>query len=903
MKEKINLFAIGGYSEVGKNMTALQLGSDVIILDAGLYLPAIVEMEEAEREMSEKRLRAIKALPNDYLLDHEGLRKNVIAIASTHAHLDHIGAIPYLAHRYNAQILSTPFSIEVLKTILHDENIRINNPIKAVQPNSQYIVKGKNGNEHVIEFINITHSTPQTAMIAIHTEQGAILYANDFKFDNSPIVGKKPNYARLKQLAQEGILALVVDSLYAGEERKTPSEKIARDMLEDVLLGTSNENSGIIVTTFSSHIARLKSICDCAKQLNRKPLFIGRSLRRYLHAASRARLAPFTQNLSLLTYRKQIEKALKKVSKARSKYLLVVTGHQGEPHSVLDRLSRDALPFTFSKADHVIFSSKTIPTPVNIENRRQLDKRLKQKGVRIFSDIHTSVLPDTQVVVNQKDGIEIKEIKDVGKKIKTPAFDNNLKIKWFEAELVKHPYNGKIFTIETKSGRKVDITSGHSLFILENSQVKEVKGDNLKKGDYIAIPKQFSWYKELKEINMKKFIDFSKSKAARYKEDKKWIYYANKKICKKRIKLSKNFARLLGYYLAEGSAPRHLSLVFNANEKDLIEEVKRAVKDKFPCPISISKSPLKEQSIELTFGARILGRVFKKWFGENVRTKKIPSFIFSTNKEFKLNFLGAYIAGDGSIDKKNNRIRIKTASKKLASDLLYLFTQVGICAKFDNIEKIPSRQIGNNKKFSKESFSYIIRIQGRDSLAKIYNYLSPKFKSELFDFLFRKHRKPYLTMPPEALPLSKLDLTEITPKKGTDFDYTLRHLTKKHIHPRIILRDSRKLGPAISKIINSDLLFDPVIKIITKSYSGNVYDLKVPGAENFIGGFGGVILHNSGHCAREDLRDLIEMLQPLHVIPAHGDATKLAALAELSKELGYSKKDCHVLQDGQKLTL
>ncbi len=383
----IKIHAVGGYDEVGRNMTCLEIGPDAFIFDCGLYLPPIVEMEDAQKNVfNEKSLRSIDALPDDLLLDKLNVRSKVKAILVTHAHLDHVGAIPYLAHRYpDAEVVGTPFTIEVLKTLLKDNNLKIKNPMRVVTPNSSY----KLGN-YEIEFINMTHSTIQTAMVAVHTPKGVILYANDFKFDNSPILGKRPNYERLKELGKDGVLALIVDSLYAGDERKTPSEKIARDLLEDVMLGTSNEDGCIIVTTFSSHIARLKSIVDFGKQLDRKILFLGRSLYKYVGAASRLKLAPFSKDVEMVTYTNQIQRMLKLVEKDRTKWIIVCTGHQGEPGSILDRLVREVLPFKFSSKDHVIFSSRIIPSPINIANRGQIEKKLKERGVRIFTDVHTS---------------------------------------------------------------------------------------------------------------------------------------------------------------------------------------------------------------------------------------------------------------------------------------------------------------------------------------------------------------------------------------------------------------------------------------------------------------------------------------------------------------------------------
>jgi len=387
----MKIFTIGGYNEVGKNMTAVEIGEDVVIFDAGLYLPPIVELEESERNnliMNEKHLRRLGAIPDDTILDKLDLRRKVRALLIGHAHLDHVGAVPYISNRYNADILGTPFTLQVLKTIINDEKININNNLKGIQPNSSFTIKG---NENLqAEFVNITHSTLQTSMMALHTKEGVVLYANDFKFDNAPQLGKKPNYEALKKIAEEGVKVLIVESLYAAEERKTPSEKVARSLLEDVLLGVNNENSCIIVTTFSSHIARLKSIVDMGKKLNRKIVFAGRSLSKYVSSAINIKLCPFKKDIILLSYRKQVESMFKKINKNKNQYLVVCTGHQGEPGSMLDRISRNITPLQLSPNDHVIFSSKTIPTQINIANKGLVEKRLKYIGCRIFNDVHVS---------------------------------------------------------------------------------------------------------------------------------------------------------------------------------------------------------------------------------------------------------------------------------------------------------------------------------------------------------------------------------------------------------------------------------------------------------------------------------------------------------------------------------
>ncbi len=388
----MEIHTIGGYNEVGKNMTVIELGDDAIILDAGLYLPAVVELQEQEKEeksANEKKLRHIGALPDDLLLDKLKLREKIRAILIGHAHLDHVGAVPYIASRYKAPVVGTPFTIEVLRKILDDEKNSIPNRICTINPNGTFEIKGKK-RTYLAEFINMTHSTLQTTMIAIHTPEGVVVYANDFKLDNTPVLGLPPNYDTIKRIAKEGVKVLIVDSLYSGSERKTPSEKVARALLEEVMLTIKNENSAMFITTFSSHIARLKSIVDFSKKLNRNVFFIGRSLNKYVSSAKKVGLCPFQNSIKIGSYKKQVASILKRVEKNRANYLVVCTGHQGEPGSIMDRLSRGQLPFEFKHSDNIIFASKTIPAPINIANKEQMDKRLKKIGVRIFDEVHVS---------------------------------------------------------------------------------------------------------------------------------------------------------------------------------------------------------------------------------------------------------------------------------------------------------------------------------------------------------------------------------------------------------------------------------------------------------------------------------------------------------------------------------
>ncbi len=380
------LRSIGGYNEIGKNATAIKVGDDAFLFDCGIHLENYIQYTEDEKLVSANPydLMQIGAVPD--ISQINDWKPSLKAILPSHAHLDHIGAIPYLAQQLKAPIAGTPFTTEVIKTILRDEEIRLRNDIKTVQPNN-FI---KLSNDVKAEFIHTTHSTPHSSMVALHTKEGIILYANDFKLDYTPTLGPKPNTKRLEELGKMGIKALIADSTNAAIPTKTPSEMVAKQMLQDVLLGVNNKGKALIVTTFSSHIARLKSIIEMGKKLNRKVVFLGRSLHKYSAAAERVGLVNFSKEVRMAKYKKQIKKELATIMQKKGKYLMVVTGHQGELGSTLSRMASGELKFRFDPEDHVIFSCRTIPTPTNMRNRERLEDDLLAKHARLFMDIHAS---------------------------------------------------------------------------------------------------------------------------------------------------------------------------------------------------------------------------------------------------------------------------------------------------------------------------------------------------------------------------------------------------------------------------------------------------------------------------------------------------------------------------------
>lgn len=381
----ITIHAIGGYSQIGKNMTAVQWKDEIVILDCGFWMEKVISFENgsaSELELSELYRLGIVADDKEFRKKYGNMVK---AIIPSHAHLDHVGAIPAMASNYRgAPVIGTPFTIEVLNSLMKDKEKKIKNKLVKLNAGSSYQVS-KN---ILVEFVYATHSTLQTVMVALHTPDGVVLYANDWKFDEYPSLGRRTDYDALRKLTP--VKVLISDTTRIGRESKTHSESIVKDMLRDVLLWTENKENLVVITTYASHIARVNMIVDFAHAMKRQPLVLGRSLANYIDAAEKCGLVDISGKAKVCGWKHQIVKELKRAMKNRGKYLLVVTGNQGEPNAVLSRMATHEFPFEFRKDDQVIFCSEVIPAPINMANRAYIEKNLKNQSVRIFKDIHVS---------------------------------------------------------------------------------------------------------------------------------------------------------------------------------------------------------------------------------------------------------------------------------------------------------------------------------------------------------------------------------------------------------------------------------------------------------------------------------------------------------------------------------
>ncbi|MCD6171320.1 MAG: MBL fold metallo-hydrolase [Thermoplasmata archaeon] len=372
----IKIYAIGGYNEVGKNMTCIEVDDEAIILDMGLYMDRFVALQERNIKMNPEILVNEDAIPNDEII--KKLRKKVKAILITHAHLDHIGAIKWMAYKYKCPIITTPYTGEIIK--------RNAKNVESVSTNVNSFYRVSKNIE--AEFINVTHSVPQSAIINIKTKYGSILYGLDYKNDSHPALGKKTNIKKLKKI--EDVVLLIADSTNADEERKTFSEQIAKEMLRDIMIGMENEGHGLFLTTFSSHIARLKSILNISKIIGRKVVFIGRSLNEYISAAEKLKIVNFSKDAEIIGNAGRSEEKLREMNKNKDEYVFVVTGGMGEKNAVLTRIVNDEIALKIDPQDFVIFSCNVIPTPIIQANRKVLEQKLHRKRARIFKDIHVS---------------------------------------------------------------------------------------------------------------------------------------------------------------------------------------------------------------------------------------------------------------------------------------------------------------------------------------------------------------------------------------------------------------------------------------------------------------------------------------------------------------------------------
>lgn len=378
----MKVYTLGGFNEVGKNMVAVEVDNEIVIFDMGYQMEEVVEHEGEVEELTTTETIEIEAIPKDKQIMDQ--KEKVKGIVIGHGHLDHCGAVPKLAGTYDCPIIATPYSMRVIERLIDEDRKDLNNELMEMEAGDTLSLSPK----LELEFVNITHSIPGTVVSVLNTKEGKFVYGNDFKLDDEPTLGEKPDYKRFRELGNESVKVFTPGTTRIFEEGTCGSEKEVQIELKHVLDKAYSSGGAVLVSTFSSHIARLRNIIKANKG-RRKILMVGRSLKEYTKSAEKEDLIDLS-DIEVRSWREEVEEIFEEVSNNKEKYLVICTGNQGERRAILSRIARDEYPLKLDENDQVIFSSETIPTPINKSNRYVLEKHLKEKGTRFYRKVHAS---------------------------------------------------------------------------------------------------------------------------------------------------------------------------------------------------------------------------------------------------------------------------------------------------------------------------------------------------------------------------------------------------------------------------------------------------------------------------------------------------------------------------------
>jgi ribonuclease J len=354
-KPRLKIIPLGGLSEIGKNMMAMEYQDDILIIDAGLMFPG------------EEMLGIDLIIPDiSYLLEH---KDKIRGIVITHGHEDHIGALPYILPQLNVPVYSTKLTNGLISVKLKERKALAGAKLKVIPFGSQ-ITLGK----FRVELFPVCHSIPDAAGLIISTPIGTIIHSGDFKLDYTPVDGKPTNLSRLAQLGAQGVTLLLADSTYAELPGYTPSERVVGETLDRVI---ANAPGRVIVTTFSSLVSRIQQVIDAAAKHQRRVFIVGRSM------------TDIVRMTLELGYLKAPDGVLGRIDELKgmphNKVVLITTGSQGEPTSALVRIAnRDHRQVHVIRGDTVVLSATAVPGNEALINRT-VDNLFKQ-GAQVLYD-------------------------------------------------------------------------------------------------------------------------------------------------------------------------------------------------------------------------------------------------------------------------------------------------------------------------------------------------------------------------------------------------------------------------------------------------------------------------------------------------------------------------------------
>ena len=361
--KKLKIIPLGGLGEVGKNMTVYEYEHQILIVDAGMMFP--------DNDM----------IGIDYIIpDFDYVKQRadqVVGIIVTHAHEDHSGAIGHLLEHVNAPIYSAPLTNGLIKNKLNRRSFTKEVALIDVHAGETVQI-----GPFKVDFFHVCHSVPDGLGIGIDTPVGLVVHTGDYKFDHTPVDGLPTDYWKLAEFSSRGTLALLSDSTNAEVPGWTQSERVVEEGFKRVF---QQAKGRIIIATFASLISRMQQVLDVSKEHNRKVCFTGFSM------IENARIA---KELGYLRYdESQVVSIDVALSMPESKVVLLVTGSQGEPTSILGRLANGTnRQFSIQAGDTVVISAH--PIPGNEEAVYRAVNRLMEKGAEVvysdIEDVHVS---------------------------------------------------------------------------------------------------------------------------------------------------------------------------------------------------------------------------------------------------------------------------------------------------------------------------------------------------------------------------------------------------------------------------------------------------------------------------------------------------------------------------------
>lgn len=359
-KAKLKIIPLGGLDEIGKNMTAIEYGNDMIIIDCGMAFP------------DEELLGIDVVIPDfSYVIKNQERLKGVVL---THGHEDHIGALPYFLKEINVPVYGTNLTLGLVQNKLKEHNLLSGSKLNIVHP-GDVLKLGVFG----VEFIRSNHSIADAVALAIHTPLGVVVHTGDFKIDSTPIDGEMIDLTRLGELGKRGVLALMSDSTNAERSGFTMSERLVGHTFDTVFKSSKNR---IIVATFASNVHRIQQIINAAHENKRKVAVSGRSMLNLIEVAS---------TLGYLKLYNDILIDIDNIKKYQpSQLVIITTGSQGEPMSALYRMAyNDHRKVDITPGDLVIVSAN--PIPGNEKLVSNVINELCKKGAEVIHEREANV--------------------------------------------------------------------------------------------------------------------------------------------------------------------------------------------------------------------------------------------------------------------------------------------------------------------------------------------------------------------------------------------------------------------------------------------------------------------------------------------------------------------------------